>query len=130
MQVLLIFIIVNIKVWEGRCFPIRFGEQDCRVQIDNHRAELKQMIDNQPKFNMHNWSHAGIPIIIGALGVLLFCVHCFVRAKLQPVLAAIGKFSIVNKLHPQQQLPSTIIEKPVIIRVKDRNQDNLEEPQA
>ena len=54
-----------------------FWGSECKVHIENSRAQLKQAIENQNKFSLENWTHIGLIITVGLVCLLLFLPTAF-----------------------------------------------------
>jgi hypothetical protein len=117
MKWLLNYIILPTLYISGGFGVSIFGpEQTCKVQIDNHQAEIKAMFEKHNQFNLNNWSHSSVIIIIGLLGILLFIICCHIRTKYWKVMKTAQKQSNHN-----QPFQFDGKDRPFIIYTKDKN---------
>ena len=115
MHILLIYLI-TCTMWSV-CYSFLGGDQSCKVHIDNHQAELKQLIGKQEQFNLNNWSHTATLIVLALLGVLLFIVICVIRTKYWRAMKSIHNHTAQN--NQQKQIP--VNDKPYLIHNRGRN---------
>ncbi len=86
------------------------------MQIDNHQAEIKAMFEKHNQFNLNNWSHISVIIILGLLCILIFIVCCHIHTKYWKVMKTVQSQSNHNKSF---QFDGK--DRPFIIYTKDKN---------
>jgi hypothetical protein len=107
------FVTIFWATWSSvSCFLL--GGQNCKVQIDNHQAEIKQIISNQSNFNYNNWTHVGVMLILGIVGVLLLLAYCYFRVR---ICLLVKSFHTTNAINHHQQRQTSVVEKPYIIQL-------------
>lgn len=114
------YIICCMMWWNiGDCLFL--GGSECKVFIDNKHSELKQLIGEQNKFSVNNWSHVSAIIILALLCILVIMGYCYCKAKYWPAIKNIDE----KPLHKQYS-------KPYIIQVggKDNSNNNGDKEDA
>ena len=106
----------------SKCVSIFGGEHTCKVQIDNHQAEIKAMFEKHNQFNLSNWSHASVIVILGLLGILLFIICCHIRTKYWRIMK-----NVQNMKNRTQASQIDGRERPFIIYTKEKNKQYIKE---
>lgn len=114
------YYVIVLVIVNYRCLSSPLIGDECKVHIDNRHLELKQLIDNQIKFDWNNWSHLISLLILGFLVLLLVLAYCFIKIKYWPTI----KHSHHTSSFKAQTHQASVIEKPYIIHVNERNNPN------
>jgi len=62
-------------------------ETNCKMHADNKHEELKGIMKDQNKFNIDNWVHSTLVIIMVFIGILFSCTCCVICYKLIPIFS-------------------------------------------
>lgn len=70
---------------------IAFWEQTCKMHTDMNHAELKDILKQQNKFNVNNWTHSGLLVLL-----LIFCLItvvgcCYLCGHYLPLILVANK---------------------------------------
>ena len=79
-------------------------ETTCKVYADSKHQELKEIIKNQDQFNISNWSHSILMILMCMVSSIILCGCCFLCYRCLLIFNPARRLKQINQLLPTHTL--------------------------
>ena len=102
---LIFALLIHQTIWANSLASfLSLWETTCKVHADSKHQELKEIIKNQDQFNISNWSHSILMILMCMVSSIILCGCCFLCYRCLLIFNPARRLKQINQLLPTHTL--------------------------